>query len=93
MKEWLIPNGFGFYASSGWAQFDRHFVVWAEHEGCEFDTITQSDLYHPEILAHYACAIIVGHDEYWTSEMRHAIEAFVEQGGRWRARGNASHRF
>ena len=66
----------------GWAQYDRHFAVWAEREGYRFDTITQTDLHlRPEILADYACVVIVGHDEYWTREMRLAIEAFVEQGG------------
>jgi hypothetical protein len=82
-KEWAYANGFGFfYASAGWAQFDRHFAVWAQHEGYEFDTITQTDLHHhPEILDHYACVVVVGHDEYWTHNMRQAVEAFVERGG------------
>lgn len=82
-KEWAYANGFGFfYASSGWAQYDRHFAVWAEREGYGFDTITQTDLhYHPELLSGYACVVIVGHDEYWTREMRLAIEDFVERGG------------
>jgi hypothetical protein len=84
VKEWAYANGFGFFcAASGWAQFDRHFAVWAEREGYAFDTITQTDLhYHPEILDRYACAVIVGHDEYWTRDMRLTIEAFVERGGR-----------
>ena len=82
-KEWAYAHGFGFfYASSGWAQYDRHFAVWAELEGYAFDTITQTDLhYHPEILSDYRCVVIVGHDEYWTREMRLAIEEFVLQGG------------
>jgi hypothetical protein len=84
MKEWAFANGFGqYYAASGWAQYDRHFVQWAEREGYALDMITQTDLqYHPELLAGYPCVVIVGHDEYWSHEMRVAIEGFVEGGGR-----------
>ncbi|MEQ8813476.1 MAG: hypothetical protein RLO51_29070 [Thalassobaculum sp.] len=83
-KEWAYTNGFAqYFASAGWAQFDRHFVVWAEREGYAFDMITQSDLhYRPEILQRYGTAVIVGHDEYWTAEMRRSVDAFVEAGGR-----------
>ena len=83
MKEWAYANGFSFfYAAAGWAQYDRHFAVWAEREGYAVDTITQTDLHsRPKLLDDYACAVIVGHDEYWTREMRLAIEAFVDKGG------------
>ncbi|HEV7254367.1 MAG TPA: N,N-dimethylformamidase beta subunit family domain-containing protein [Mesorhizobium sp.] len=84
MKEWAFANGFGqYYAAAGWAQYERHFVLWAEKEGYELDFITQTDLhYRPEILGAYPCVTIVGHDEYWTREMRLATEAYVERGGR-----------
>lgn len=83
MKEWAYANGFGqYYAAAGWAQYDRHFVTWAEREGYAFDMITQTDLHlHPEIIDDYACVVIVGHDEYWSHEMRTALEAYVERGG------------
>jgi hypothetical protein len=82
--EWAYANGFGqYYASAGWAQFDRHFVVWAEEVGYELDFITQTDLhYRPALLDAYPCLTIIGHDEYWTREMRLAIEAYVEGGGK-----------
>ncbi len=84
MKEWAFSNGFGQYcAASGWAQFDRHFAVWAEREGYAFDMITQTDLhFHPELLEGYRAVVIVGHDEYWSHRMREAIEGFVAAGGR-----------
>jgi len=83
-KEWAFTNGFAqYYASAGWAQFDRHFVVWAEREGFALDMITQTDLhYRPELLAGYASLVIVGHDEYWTREMRATVDAFVDAGGK-----------
>ena len=65
-KEWAYANGFGlYYAGNGWAQYDRHFVRWAEREGYALDMITQTDLhYRPQILDDYGTVVIVGHDEY-----------------------------
>jgi hypothetical protein len=83
-KEWAHANGFGYYyAAAGWAQFDRHFVQWAEREGYALDFITQTDLhFRPEILADYACVVITGHDEYWSHEMRANLEAWIDGGGK-----------
>ncbi|MER9731587.1 N,N-dimethylformamidase beta subunit family domain-containing protein [Mesorhizobium sp. M0217] len=82
-KEWGYPGGWAQnYACAGWAQFDRHFAVWAESQGYDFDVITQTDLHaRPETLDRYSCVVTVGHDEYWSWDMRQAIEAFVERGG------------
>ncbi|MDF8332800.1 N,N-dimethylformamidase beta subunit family domain-containing protein [Novosphingobium cyanobacteriorum] len=84
MKEWALANGFGQYASAaGWAQFDRHFVVWAERNNLAIDMITQTDLhYRPELLDGYRCLIFVGHDEYWSATMRDHVDHFVEGGGK-----------
>lgn len=81
--DWAYANAFGhYYAASGWAQYDRHFVLWAEREGFSLDMITQTDLqYRPQILDDYACVTIVGHDEYWSRTMRENLENYVEQGG------------
>ncbi len=84
MRDWAYANGFGqYYSSAGWAQYDRHFVRWAEREGYALDMATQTDLeFRPEILDGYRCVVIVGHDEYWSAPMRTALEAFTFQGGR-----------
>jgi hypothetical protein len=83
-KEWAYANGFGYdCASAGWAQFDRHFVCWAERAGYALDMLTQTDLqFRPELLDGYRCVVIVGHDEYWSWPMRAALEAFLGRGGR-----------
>jgi len=83
-KEWGYPYGFAqYYASAGWAQYERHFLVWAQAEGYDVDVITQTDLHYcPEILDDYMCLTVVGHDEYWSWEMREHVESFVERGGR-----------
>ncbi len=84
MKEWAYANGFGqYYAAAGWAQYDRHFVRWAQREGYALDLVTQTDLhFRPEVLDGYRCVVIVGHDEYWSAPMRTALEAYTETGGR-----------
>jgi len=83
-REWALAHGYArFFASAGWASYDRHFVVWAERQGYAVDVVTQHDLqFRPEVLEGYACAVVVGHDEYWSWEMRDAIDAYVDRGGR-----------
>ncbi len=82
--EWAFANGYSNkYASSGWASYDRHFLRWAEQAGFGLDLASQHELHFtPEILEGYACVVCVGHDEYWTWEMRDAVDRYVHRGGR-----------
>jgi hypothetical protein len=82
--EWAYATGHSKkYASSGWASYDSHFFRWAERAGFAVDLATQHELhFEPELIQDYDCAVFVGHDEYWTWEMRDAVDAFVEAGGR-----------
>ncbi len=81
--DWAWDHGYSRkYASAGWASYERHFLHWAERLGYGVDVATQSDLhYRPDVLSGYRCAAIVGHDEYWSWEMRDTVENFVECGG------------
>lgn len=81
--EWANLHGYSkYYSASGWASFERHFAVWAEKNGYPLEYATQHDLqYRPELLKHYKCVVIVGHDEYWTADMRDTIDAYVDRGG------------
>ncbi len=83
-KEWAYANGYSLrYANAGWASYERPFLVWAEGEGLALDVIAQHDLVSdPGILAAYDCAVFVGHDEYWTWEMRDAVDTYVEGCGK-----------
>jgi hypothetical protein len=82
--EWAYANGYSNkYASAGWASYDRHFFHWAERAGFAVDLASQHELhFSPEILHGYDCVVCTGHDEYWTWEMRDAIDDYVERGGR-----------
>lgn len=81
--EWAYATGHSKkYASAGWATYDSHFFRFAERAGYDIDLASQHDLhFSPEILLDYDCVVFVGHDEYWTWEMRDAVDAFVDQGG------------
>jgi hypothetical protein len=81
--EWAWQRGYSKkYASAGWASYERHFVHWAESAGYSLDMVSQLDLHHrPEVLDGYGCVVMVGHDEYWSWEMRDAIDDYVRQGG------------
>jgi len=70
------------YASSGWAAFERPFALWCEAEGISLDFTTQHDLHRDAAaLDGYGRVAIVGHDEYWTWEMRDHLDAWIDAGG------------
>ena len=81
--EWAYANGYSKkYASAGWASYDRHFVRWAEAAGYTVDVCALHDLQTgPGLLQRYKAAAFVGHDEYWSKDMRDAVDAYVESGG------------
>jgi len=81
--EFACTRGYSkYYASAGWATYEQPFVQWAEQQGFTLDYACQHDLhYRPELLDAYPCVVTVGHDEYWSQEMRVAIDHYIEQGG------------
>ncbi|HEY5818799.1 MAG TPA: N,N-dimethylformamidase beta subunit family domain-containing protein [Mesorhizobium sp.] len=81
--EWAFATGHSKkYASAGWASYDSHMFRWAERAGYAIDLASQHELHTtPHLLDGYDCVVFVGHDEYWTWEMRDAVDAYVEQGG------------
>ncbi len=82
--EWAYAYGYSKkFASAGWASYERHFARWAEAAGYQLDFAALHDLERdPGLLEGYACAVFVGHDEYWSRPMREAVDHWVEAGGR-----------
>ncbi len=82
--EWAYANGYSKkYASTGWASYDRPFARWAEAAGYQADIATLHDVHaDPALLTRYKVAVFIGHDEYWSKQMRDAVDAFTEAGGR-----------
>jgi hypothetical protein len=81
--EFAYTRGYSkWYANAGWASYERLFSHWAENQGYRLDYASQHDLhFRPDLIGDYDCVVMVGHDEYWTREMREAIERYVENGG------------
>ena len=81
--EWAFAYEYSrHYPDTGWATYDGPFVRWAERQGYKFDFLTQYDLHNdPECLSSYNAVAIVGHDEYWSWQMRDAVDSHVANGG------------
>lgn len=74
------PRGYGF--ENEWDSRIKAFVKWLDAAGYVVDFITNNDLHEdPELLANYRLFISVGHDEYWSSEMRTGFDSFITSGG------------
>jgi hypothetical protein len=68
--------------SAGWPNAELPFVRWAERSGYELDYAVNADLETvPALLDGRRLYLSVGHDEYWSSPMRDAVEGFVAGGG------------
>jgi hypothetical protein len=65
------------------AHWDAPFIAWLEASGYQVDYCTDIDLHlgSPAFLEPYRLLLSVGHDEYWSPNMRANATAFVEGGG------------
>ena len=81
--EWAISHDLSLWCgSASWSQWGARFVAWLEEQGIEVDYAVNSDLQTvPGLLDNYRLMLSVGHDEYWSWEMRDAVEAHVARGG------------
>lgn len=67
--------------AAGWASYEQLFIQWAEAQNYQFDYITSEDLeLRPQLLDNYKLMVSVGHDEYWSWNMRDAVESRIEKG-------------
>lgn len=64
------------------AHWDAPFIAWLERNGYQVDYCTDLDLHEEQdLLTPYNLLLSVGHDEYWSEQMRARVEAFIRQGG------------
>jgi hypothetical protein len=64
------------------AHWDAPFLQWLARTGIAVDCCTDLDVHvDPGLLAPYRLILSVGHDEYWTPQMRDHLAAFVDGGG------------
>ena len=67
-----------------YAHWDAWFVSWLEESGYRVDFCTDLDIHNPDapaLLGCYRVMLSVGHDEYWTAQMRDHVEDYIGSGG------------
>lgn len=58
------------------------FIIWLENKGIVVEYCTNIDLHaNEDLLSNYQLLLSVGHDEYWSWEMRDNVEAFIATSG------------
>ncbi|HEY0807193.1 MAG TPA: N,N-dimethylformamidase beta subunit family domain-containing protein, partial [Pseudonocardiaceae bacterium] len=63
-------------------RWEEGLMRWLRTAGIEVDYCSNIDLHtDPGLLAPYRLLVVNGHDEYWTWEMRDAVERFTRRGG------------
>jgi hypothetical protein len=61
--------------------FEANAIRWLEREGYNVSYMSNIDLHtRPEQLLQHKAYLSIGHDEYWTKEMRDGVEAARDQG-------------
>lgn len=75
----LWPRGYGF--EDEWELRIKAFVQWMELAGIPAQFMTSHDLHHGVSLKPYRLFISIGHDEYWSREMRRQFDDFIAIGG------------
>ncbi|HJY82275.1 MAG TPA: N,N-dimethylformamidase beta subunit family domain-containing protein [Candidatus Binatia bacterium] len=69
-------------SDSPFASYEYNFVQWLEMNGFEVEYCTSIDLHSdPHFLDNYQLLLSVGHDEYWSNNMRNNVERFIANGG------------
>jgi hypothetical protein len=69
-----------------WQYWEVPLLRWLARNGIAVEVCTATDLHkdganHTGLLANYRLVVSVGHDEYWSKEMRDNVESFVAAGG------------
>ena len=69
------------YGSSQVLDFEVNAIRWIERQGYEVSYISNVDLdEHPELLLQHRAYISLGHDEYWTKNMRDGVQRARDAG-------------
>ncbi len=64
-------------------QADTHLLAWLDHQGIEFDVVTDQELHDDGVsaLERYQAVLTTSHPEYHTAESLDAIEGYIKGGG------------
>jgi hypothetical protein len=69
-----------------WQRWEVPLIRWLARQGIAVEICTGTDLHkdqanHTGLLREYRLLVSVGHDEYWSKEMRDNVEGFASAGG------------
>jgi len=74
----FLSNVQPYISSAGW---DYNYLRWLEREGYHLSYITNLDTHaRPGALANATAFLSIGHDEYWSFDMRQNVENALQQG-------------
>ena len=69
------------YGAGNVLGFEANAIHWLERQGYDLSYISSVDLHEdPAQLLHHRAYVSLGHDEYWTKEMRDGVEHARDQG-------------
>ena len=75
------PNLFWRVGAGHGLPYEVDAIHWLEREGYAVEYLSSIDLHqHPEWLLTHRAYISLGHDEYWSSEMRDGVERMRDSG-------------
>ncbi len=64
-----------------WAEH-REFVTWLDQKGIPYEAASMMDVQRdPSLLKNYNLVLLIGHNEYWSKEMRDAWDSYLASGG------------
>jgi N,N-dimethylformamidase len=63
---------------------DLHLTDWLEHEGFDYDVVTDEDLHHEgkSVISKYKVVMTGSHPEYWSGQMLDSMQEYLNGGGR-----------
>ena len=72
---------FEFFEYSHLLRYEYNMIRWMESQGYDITYVTNLDVHvNPSLMSQHRVFLDAGHDEYWSLEMRNAVEAARDSG-------------
>ena len=72
------------FGAKKWQDQEVPLIQWLERQAIRVEMCCASDLDDPDalnFLGRYKLVVTVGHSEYWSGNMKHNLQQFIDQGG------------
>jgi Tectonin domain len=64
-----------------WTYWEVPFLKWVQQKHIDIDVCTARDLHFDQVPTGYRLLVFVGHEEYWSMQMRENVASFAATGG------------